>query len=105
MKSDQRITRKGSGLRLIGILLPPVFLFLISLVGFTQEMKGEEKEIQDKFSYPIENGAKMIRGNEYEKVLNMIGELSAEKKSDFMVRVIENFAYLKSYLAIEKDGT
>jgi len=101
MWSDQRLPRENFTLHFIGILIPFIFLFLfsISMPVSTQEVKHEKQEPIDQFSYLIENGAKMIRENEYEKVLNMIGELSSEKKADFKVGVIENFAYLKSYLA------
>lgn len=101
MWSDQRLPRENFPLHFIGILIPFIFLFLfsISMPVSTQEVKHEKQEPIDQFSYLIENGAKMIRENEYEKVLNMIGELSSEKKADFKVGVIENFAYLKSYLA------
>jgi hypothetical protein len=70
--------------------------------GLAQEGKGEGKEPQDKFSYLIENGSKMIRENDFEKVFGMIRELPPEKKLDFRIRVIENFAYLKGYLVIKK---
>jgi hypothetical protein len=43
----------------------------------------------------------MIRENDFEKVLGIIGELPPDKKSDFRVRVLENFAYLKGYLVIK----
>ena len=59
--------------------------------------KKEIEEIPNKFSYLIENGAKMIRENEYENVLHMIEKLPSEKKWDFRVKVLENFAYLKGY--------
>jgi hypothetical protein len=89
---------------LVRTLLSFIFLFLFSISesGFAQEVKGEEKETTDKFSYLIENGAKMIRENEFEKVLNMIGELGPEKKWDFRVKVLENSAYLKGYLVTKK---
>ena len=105
MGSDQRVTRKRSNLYLISVLLPLTFLLLLlfTSVGFAQEVTGEKKESQEKFSYLIENGSRMIRENDFEKVFSMIRELPPEKKVDFRVRVIENFAYLKGYLVIKKD--
>lgn len=44
----------------------------------------------------------MIRENEFEKVLSMIEELPPFRKTDFRVRVLENFAYLKGYLITKK---
>jgi hypothetical protein len=44
----------------------------------------------------------MIRENDFEKVFGLIRELPPEKKFDFRVRVIGNFAYLKGYLVIKK---
>ncbi len=79
-----------------------LFIFLslssIPVSGFGQEVKGEREEASEKFSYLIENGSKMIRENDFEKVFSMIRELPPEKKVDFRVRVIENFANLKAYL-------
>ena len=51
-------------------------------------MKGEGKEGADKFSYLIENGVRMLRENEFEKVLDMIGELPLEKKGDSRIRTL-----------------
>jgi len=95
---------KKSSYHTTGTLLLPRFLFLFSIpvAGLAQEAKGEGKEPQDKFSYLIENGARMIRENEFERVLIMIGELSSEKKWNFRVKVLENFAYLKGYLVTRK---
>ena len=78
-----------TGHRFVTILLTFLFLFLIPSAGFGQE---------DKFTFLIENGARMIRENEIEKVFNLIAELSPEKRGDFRVRVIENFVNLKAYL-------
>jgi hypothetical protein len=64
--------------------------------------KGEYRETTDKFFYLIENGSKMIRENDFEKVFSLIRELPPEKKGDFRIRVIENFANLKAYLITKK---
>ena len=95
---------KKSSYHIAGTLLLSVSLFLFSIpvAGLAQNQKGEEKEPQDKFSYLIENGARMIRENEFERVLFMVGELSSEKKWNFRVKVLENFAYLKGYLVTNK---
>lgn len=66
-----------------------------------EEEKKEIEEVPDKFSYLIENGAKMIKENRYENVLTMIEKLPSEKKWDFRIKVLENFAYLKGYLVIK----
>jgi len=104
MQRDYRL--KGRRLSIGYIRVPfPFFLlfsFLISVSGFAQEVKEEKKETQDKFSYLIENGARLIRENEFEKVFSVIKELPPEKKADFRVRVLENFAYLKAYLITKK---
>jgi len=102
--TTERRLFKRSSYHLAGTLLLSVFLFLFSMPvsGLAQEAKGEGKEPQDKFSYLIENGARMIRENEFEKVLIMIGELSSEKKWNFRVKVFENSAYLKGYLVTKK---
>lgn len=60
------------------------------------------QETAEKYTFLIENGARMIRENEFEKVLNMIEELPPFRKADFRVRVLENFAYLKGYLVTKK---
>jgi hypothetical protein len=102
MRSDKKIIGKRLGLYSVMVLLPLIFLFFIPIIGFAQEVKEEKKEALDTFSYLVENGAKMIRENDFEKVFSMIRELSQEKKVDFRVRVIENFAYLKGYLVSKK---
>jgi len=102
MRSDKRVKGKRSSLRFIKILLPLLFLVLIPLAGFAQEVKEEKKETQDKFSYLIENGARMIRENEFNQVLSGIESLPPEKRADFRVRVLENFASLKAYLVTKK---
>lgn len=104
MRSKKRITGKRSSFRLIGILLSLIFLFLfsISISGFAQEVQGEKKEVPENFSYLIENGAKMIREYEFANVLNRIETLPPEKRADFRIRVLENFAALKGYLVVEK---
>jgi hypothetical protein len=71
------------------ILLAVVLLLVFSVSGAAQE---------DKFTYLIENGPKMIGENQVDKVLDMIQELPLEKKSDFRIKVIENFANLKGYV-------
>jgi len=65
-------------------------------------VKGEEKEIDDKFSSLIENGSRMIRENEFDKVLSEIQALPPEKRLDFRIRVLENSASLKAYLVTKK---
>lgn len=90
---DKRVKKKGIGFNFVKILF--LLLLLVPLTGFTQESKEESLE---KFSILIENGARMIRENEIEKVFNLIEELPHEKRRDFRVRVIENFANLKAYL-------
>lgn len=101
--AEGRLLKKSS-YHLAGTFLLFIFLFLFSvpMAGLAQEGKGNGKEPQDKFSYLIENGSRMIRENEFEKILNMIGELSPEKKWDFRVKVLENSAYLKGYLVTKK---
>lgn len=76
----------------LDIFLILILLLFFSVTGTTQE---------DKFTYLIENGSKMIRGNDFEKVFSIVRELPPEKKADFRVRVIENFAYLKGYLVVK----
>ncbi len=74
----------------------PLFLLLLShSVVFAQDS-------QEKFSFLIENGSRLIRENEIEKVFNMIEELPPFRKSDFRIKVLENFAYLKGYLITKK---
>jgi HEAT repeat protein len=96
MRMDKRIKEKGVIFNFIKILF--LLLFLVPLTGFTQEAKEVRKETLDKFSNLIENGARMIRENEIEKVFNLIEDLPQEKRGDFRVRVIKNFANLKAYL-------
>jgi len=76
-----------------------VFILFIGLVILWVPVSGLT---QDNFSSLIENGAKMIRENEIEKVFNLIEGLPPEKRADFRVRVIENFANLKAYLISKK---
>lgn len=104
MRSDKRTVGGRSILYSFGVLFTSICLFLFSIAasGFGQEGKGEGKEPQDKFFYLIENGSRMIRENEFENVFNMIGGLSSEKKGDFRVKVLENFAFLKGYLVTKK---
>ena len=96
---------KRLDLYLTRILLPSIFLFLflISVSGSAQEVKEQGKEPEDKFSYLMENGARMVRESEFEKVLDLIRGLTPEKQVDFRIRVIENFAYLKGYLVTKKN--
>jgi len=56
------------------------------------------QEVPESYSLLIEDGARMIRENDFERVLKMIQELPPFKKVDFKVRVLENFASLKGYL-------
>jgi len=77
----------------LGILLILILLLVFSASGAAQE---------DKFTYLIENGAKMIRENQFDKVVEMIREVPLEKKSDFRIKVIENFAYLKGYVMTKR---
>ena len=72
---------------------------------FLSKAELEKKEIEkipDKFSYLMENGVKMIRENEYENVLYMIGKLPSEKKWDFRIKVLENFANLKGFVVTKR---
>jgi hypothetical protein len=97
MKRDFDSTRKKTFLGFIATLFPIIVLALLLSVepGNTQT----EKETADRFTSLIENGARMIRENEFEKVLDMIGELPPEKKEHFKVKALENSAYLKGYVA------
>jgi HEAT repeats len=70
-----------------------VLLVLVLLPVFSASLAAQE----DKFTYLIENGARMTRENQVDKVLDMIRELPLEKKSDFRIKVIENFANFKGY--------
>lgn len=77
----------------LGILLTLVLLLVFSASSAAQE---------DKFTYLIENGPKMIGANQFDKILDMIRELPLEKRSDFRIKVIENFAYLKGYVMTKR---
>jgi hypothetical protein len=77
----------------LGILLILVLLLVFSTSSAAQE---------DKFTYLIENGAKMTRENQVDKVVDMIRGLSLENKSDFRIKVIENFANLKGYVITKR---
>lgn len=68
------------------------------MLAFAQE----GKEIQDPFTYLIENGSRMIRENEVEKIFQLIDRLPPEKRADFRIRVIENFTSLKAYLLTKR---
>jgi len=76
----------------------PLLIFLVLSLPTGAGFALEEKETSDKFTYLIENGVRMIRENEFEKVLDLIGELPSEKKGDFRVKALENSAYLKGYV-------
>jgi hypothetical protein len=104
MRLDGKMGENKSHLHFVGVLFIFISLifFLMPRSGFTQEIRGETKEVEDKFSSLIENGSKMIRENDFEKVFSTVRELPPEKKLDFRIRVIENFAYLKGYLVIKK---
>jgi hypothetical protein len=54
----------------LGVLIG--ILFLLTLFGFAQEVKGEMKGASEKFFYLIENGSQMIRENDFEKVFGII---------------------------------
>ena len=99
MKIKIHFLKKMTSLYIIQALF--VFCYVVSDFGIAQEVK--DNEVSEKFSYLIENGGKMIRENDFEKVFGIIRELPPEKKADFKIRVIENFAYLKGYLVIQKD--
>ncbi len=96
MEREIRLVRKNSSLSIVKILslLIVLGLSVTAQSGFAQEGKG----VSDKFIYLIENGARMIRENKFEEVLDMIGELSPEKKGDFRAKALENSAYLKGYV-------
>lgn len=75
-----------------------MLLTLVLLLIFTAFSSAQEEE----FTSLIENGARMIRENQVDKVLDMIRELPLEKKSDFRIKVIENFANLKGYVMTKR---
>jgi hypothetical protein len=75
-----------------------VLLALVLLLVFSAPLLAQE----DTFAYLIENGVKMIRENQIDKVLDMIRGLPLEKKSDFRIKVIENFANLKGYVMTKR---
>ncbi len=77
------------------------FILFVLLLLLSQPIVFAQ-ETSDKFSLLIENGARMIRENEIGKVFNLIKDLTPEKRYDFRVRVIENFANLKAYLISNK---
>lgn len=96
MKGKSMFVRKSLSLNIVSILSLLIFLalFIIAEAVFSQE----EKITSDKFIYLIENGARMIRDKEFEKVLDLIDELPSEKKGDFRIKALENSAYLKGYV-------
>jgi len=101
MKRELKLARRTLSLNIVRILSLLIFLGLSVTAesGFAQE----DKEAQDKFTYLIENGARMIRENEFEKVLDMISELPPEKKGDFRAKALENSAYLKGYVVTKNE--
>ncbi len=101
MERDLDSTREKSFLGFIGILFPFVVLALLlnPELGNTQP----EKEGSDKFTYLIENGARMIRENAFEKVFDMIGDLPPEKKGDFRTKALESSSYLKGYFVTKNE--
>lgn len=104
MRLNRGMAENQLRLHFIVVLITFISLifFLIPWSGFTQEIKGEKKEVEDKFPSLIENGSRMIRENEFDKVLSEIQALPPEKRSDFRVRVLENSASLKAYLVTKK---
>jgi len=96
MKRELMLARRGPFLNILRILFLLIFFDLSITIqsGVAQEEKGTS----DKFIYLIENGARMIRENNYEKIFDIISELPPEKKGDSRIKVLENSAYLKSYL-------
>ncbi len=80
--------------KLIVILLS--FIFLLLTKNVLAEKEG------DKFTSLIENGAQLIRQNNFEKVLDMISEIPQEQKSDFRIKVLESFSYLQGYMVTKK---
>ncbi len=96
MKRDFDSTRKKTFLGFIATLFPIIVLAL--LLSVEPGNSQTEKKTSDRFTSLIENGARMIRENEFEKVLDMVGELPPEKRGDFRVKALENSAYLKGYV-------
>jgi hypothetical protein len=101
MKRESMLVRRSLSLNIVRILSLLIFLslFVTAESGFAQE----DKEALDKFTYLIENGARMIRENEFEKVLDMISELPLEKKGDFRAKALESSAYLKGYVVTKNE--
>jgi hypothetical protein len=93
-KREEEEMKKG--LKLLGIHLLVIFLYL--LLSPQSSIGQTGNEASDRFTYLIENGARMIRENEFEKILDMIGELPSKKKGDFRVKALESSAYLKGYV-------
>ncbi len=96
MKREIMLIRRSSFLIIVGILSLLVFLSLSLTAG--SAFAQEDKQDPEKFIYFLENGARMIRENEFEKILDMIGELPSAKKSDHRVKALESSAYLKGYV-------
>jgi hypothetical protein len=95
MEREPVLVRRSLSLNIVSILSLIIFIGLhIGTDSFAQE----DKRASEKFNYLIENGARMIRENEFEKVLDIVGELPSEKKGDFRVKALENSAYLKGYV-------
>lgn len=96
MKRESLLVRRNSSLNVVQILPFLIILAIPMLTGSGFAQTGEKAS--DTFIYLIENGARMIRENEFEKVLDMIGDLPPEKKGDFRTKVLESSAYLKGYV-------
>jgi len=96
MEREYVLARRISPSNIVEILSLLIFLalFITTKPVFSQE----EKIASDKFTYLIENGAGMICENDCGKVFEMISEFPPGKKGDFRIKVLENSAYLKSYL-------
>ncbi len=96
MEKESLSVRRNPFLNVVQ-MLPFLMILAVPMItesGFAQT--GEKAS--DTFIYLIENGARMIRENEFEKVLDMIGDLPPEKKGDFRTKVLESSAYLKGYV-------
>jgi len=96
MKRDLDSTTQKPFLGFITTL--SAFIVLALLLSTESGNTQAEKEASDKFTSLIENGPRMIRENEFEKVLDIVGELTSEEKGDFRIKALENSAYLKGYV-------
>lgn len=96
MERESLLVRRDSFLNVVQIL---PFLIILAVPMITESRFAQTGEkASDTFTYLIENGARMIRENQFEKVLDMVGELPPEKKGDFRVKALENSTYLKGYV-------